>query len=217
MLNATRRDSLIDPVALVPGEIVTLAFDVDATGWMFAQGHRVRIAIANADWPNIWPTPELAVSSVFRGPSYSSRLELPVVPQAGSAVVPEFAESPLSAETAADYVVPPVWDVTTDLLTGRVRVQIGGSGESRVNPTTVVHRAYSVAATVDPADPASASARGEYSRKIVRPNSTVEGVSDVLVQASREHFHVSVDLELRVNGRVRHTRSWIKTIPRVLL
>src|SRR5207245_2913659 len=57
MLNATRRRSLVDPEPLVPGEVYELELDLDATAWLFEPGHRVRLAVANADWPNVWPTP----------------------------------------------------------------------------------------------------------------------------------------------------------------
>lgn len=217
MLNATRRDSFTDPEPLVPGEIVTLEVEIDATAWRFERGHRIRIAIANADWPNVWPTPEAAISTVYRGPAHASRIILPAVPAEGSAAVPAFADSRSAAEAAADAIAPSVWDITTDLLTGRVSVRISGAWTSRVNPTTVAGRTYSLVTTCDPADPASTSARGQYTRTIARPNSTVVGTSDVLIQATRGHFHVSIDLDLQVNGRVRHSHSWVRTIPRVLL
>ena len=27
------------------------------TSWVFPKGHRIRVAVNNAQWPMIWPTP----------------------------------------------------------------------------------------------------------------------------------------------------------------
>ena len=67
MLNATRRESLTEPQPLTPGEIVELDIQIDCTAWVFEKGHRLRLSIANSDWPNIWPTPYRASSRVLRG------------------------------------------------------------------------------------------------------------------------------------------------------
>ena len=38
------------------------------TGWRFGAGHRIRVSIAGADWPNVWPTPAPATLELHRGP-----------------------------------------------------------------------------------------------------------------------------------------------------
>ena len=43
----------------VEGE-TTLELPLMATGWRFAAGHRIRVAVAASDWPNLWPLPQLA-------------------------------------------------------------------------------------------------------------------------------------------------------------
>ena len=80
MLNVTRRDSLREPTPLEPGERAALAVDLDTTGWVFRRGHRLRVSVANADWPNVWPTPEPATSEVLRGAASPSHVVLPLVP-----------------------------------------------------------------------------------------------------------------------------------------
>ena len=73
MLNGTRRDSLTDPEPLAPGELAELTIDIDATGWRFLAGHRIRVAIAAADWPNVWPTPETGTLDVWHGAGPTAR------------------------------------------------------------------------------------------------------------------------------------------------
>ena len=217
MLNATRRASLTDPEPLTPGEVYELEIEIDTTAWVFPAGHRIRLAIASADWPNVWPTPEPATNRVLRGEAWPSRLVLPTVPAQGSAEPPTFLRSDAEMARHSDLTDPPTWEVVHDVLTGRVRVHLHEARDLRVNPTTVVRRDYLMIAEVDRSDPATASARGRHVSTITRPNGVIQGSSDVAVQATATHFHVTIDLELLVNGKSHHTRSWTESIPRVLL
>jgi putative CocE/NonD family hydrolase len=217
MLNATRRNSLSDPEPLEPGEVYELEIEIDTTAWVFPAGHRIRLAIASADWPNVWPTPEPASNRVLRGASRPSRLILPVVPPEGSAEAPSFRPSPTQVTRHSDRIRPPTWEFVEDILTGRARVSLDETEEQRIDATTVVRRTYSMTAEVDKGDPAGASARGRHVSTIIRPNGVIEGSSDVFVQGSATHLHVTIQLELTVNGRTHHTRSWTESVPRVLL
>ncbi len=165
----------------------------------------------------MWPTPEPATNRVFHGETRPSRLVLPTVPVQGSAEPPKFRPSNASIARHSDRTDPPTWEVVHDVLTGRARVHLHEVADLRVNPTTVVRRDYSMTAEVDRSDPATASARGRHVSTITRPNGVIQGSSDVAVQATATHFHVTIDLELQVNGKPHHTRSWTESIPRVLL
>ena len=48
-LNATHRNSHFTPEPLVPGQVYELKVDVKAMSYVFEEGHRIRVAIANAD------------------------------------------------------------------------------------------------------------------------------------------------------------------------
>ena len=217
MLNATRRDSLTDPEPLTPGQVYEIEVEIDTTAWVFPAGHRIRLAIASADWPNVWPTPEPATNRVLRGEARPSRLVLPTVPSHGSAEPPPFRPSDEVMSRHSDRTDPPTWEVVHDVLTGRARVHVHEVADQRINSSTVVRRDYSMIAEVDRTDPASASARGRHVSTITRPNGVIQGSSDVSVQASASHFHITIDLELLVNGKPHHTHSWTDSIERVLL
>jgi putative CocE/NonD family hydrolase len=214
MLNATRRDSWTDPVPLEPGRVYELAIELDATAWRFVSGHRLRLAIASADFPNVWPTPEPATNEVHRG---ASRLVLPTVPAAGSAPPPEFAPSPEHIRRQQDEVRPPEWRVATDVLTGRTSQTIRYGSALRIDPTTVIEKESLGVVEVDPANPADASARGRHVARIVRPNHLLETTSDVLIASTATEFHVTIDLGVQVDGAPHFSRRWVESIPRRLL
>ena len=217
VLNATRRRSLTEPEPLVPGEVCELAIDIDCTAWHFQPGHRIRLAVASADWPNVWPTPEPATNRVYRGAARPSALVLPTVPAAGSAAPPAFRPSPEILPRHADRAAPPIWEVVHDALSRRARVHIFEKNTERITGTTVVTREYELHSFVDAGDPAGASARGRHTSTIRRPGGITEATSWVHVQGSATHFHVTIDLAVTVDGLVHHTRQWTESVPRQLL
>jgi len=217
MLNATRRSSLTDPEPLTPHEPVELTIPIDSTAWRFEAGHRIRLAIANADFPNVWPTPELATSQVFRGPGRPSRLVLPVVPLRGSAPAPTFEPSPATVAHHSAPVHPPRWEIVQDALTGRTTVTVEIDAEYRIDDRTAIRREWGSVSQVDPRDPGHASARGWFKGTIFRPNETISGRADTIIRSTPTHFHVTIDLDVRINDRPHASRRWVESFPRELL
>ena len=213
MLNVARRRSLTDPQPVVPNEPVELVVDVDATAWRFPAGHRIRLAIAGADWPNVWPAPEPATLAVRHG----STLTLPVVPASSDRAAPAFASSPVAVTPPSARMPRPVWDVTRDVLTGRATATI----EHRVAFTSVdgtaIERDFGVVCEVDPADPAHAVARGHHRCRSTRDGRWTEAQADTVIASDASSFHVTIDLEVRRDGEPVATRQWSESIPRHLL
>ena len=130
VLNVTHRNSDVEPSPLVPGEPTELSIELDATSWLFEPGHRLRLSVANADFPNTWPSPKLATSRIHRGADRPSRLILPVVgPATDPLAGPVFEPSPFPFDERAEETQP--WRVTRDLMRGCTEVTIEGSGTSQ--------------------------------------------------------------------------------------
>ncbi|WP_413711469.1 CocE/NonD family hydrolase [Rhizobium sp. Rhizsp82] len=58
VINLTHRDGNAEPEALTSGEKVSIRLELDACGYRFRKGHRIRLAISTAYWPMILPPPE---------------------------------------------------------------------------------------------------------------------------------------------------------------
>ena len=217
MLNVTRRDSLTDPAELPPGERALLEVELDTTGWVFRAGHRLRVSVANADWPNVWPTPQAATSRVHRGPSAPSHVVLPLVAAVGTAVAPSFQPSPVVVQRHAAATVPPDWSVKRDSLTGRAEVTVADDAVMRINSSTLVRRKFLGIMRVDRDDPASASAFGSHAATIEQPSGSTTSTSDLSIQASAERFHIVLTVEVQRDGARVFSRRWIESVPRRLL
>jgi hypothetical protein len=109
---------------------------------------------------------------------------------------------------------PPTWQVIYDVFTGRVTSNIYTMTEYRVDETTVIRRENSVVSQVDPADPAHASAHGRSIHHIIRPNHVTRGCSDLVIQATATHFHLTIDLDVQVNDAPHFHKRWVESVPR---
>ena len=214
MLNATRRASFQEPTPLVPDQAYELDIQLDCTGWVFARGHRIRLSISSADWPNVWPTPEPASNRVFWGSTRPSRLILPIVPAQGSQMSPSFQPSPRTVASPSWATEPSTWRVTHDQISGRTAVDIEYGASWRVDSTTVLERESSSTFDLDPAHPGGASARGKHFFRIVRPHHWTQARADVAVQGTPTHFDLAIELAVEVNGALHFTKHWAESVPR---
>ena len=56
-LNGAQRESMTEPRDLEPGKVYPLDIEMHLTSWVFPKGHRIRVAVSNAQWPMMLPTP----------------------------------------------------------------------------------------------------------------------------------------------------------------
>jgi putative CocE/NonD family hydrolase len=217
ILNATHRDSHSDPAPLVPGKVYELSIELDATSWRFAPGHRLRLSISNADFPNAWPSPTLATSRLHLGGERPSRLILPVLPEPAEPLpAPDFAPSPfpLADEREQD---PSPWRVSRDLMRGRTELTIEGSGVSEPDPG-YIHETSSIAtASVDERNPAQSWMRGQQIDRYRWPGQTIELQSRGQIASTETAFNVTLHVAITVDGLPHFERRWVASYPRRLL
>lgn len=66
-------------------------------------------------------------------------------------------------------------------------------------------------------DPADTTATGRHFRTITRTDGVIDVDTSANVRSTRDAFHVSIELEVRVNGMTHHRRSWADSFNRELL
>jgi hypothetical protein len=216
--NGAHRESDEHPKALEPGREFPLEIEMHFTSWVFPKGHRMRLAVNNAQWPMLWPTPHPVTTTLRLGPD--TRLLLPVVPHE-ERPRPRFlapAEDPdlpgygtLQEETTSGY--GEISRVERDVAKRSTRVIATNAGgrqypwaESRFEET-ITHEASDD-------HPEAASVRGEYRNTITLPGRTLVFEYDTHFRSDAQSFRYTGTKRLRENGVLVRERTWDEAIPR---
>jgi predicted acyl esterase len=223
LLNLAHRDSTTAPSPLEPGEPATVEIELEATSWVFEPGHRLRLSLAAADWPNIWPPPFPGTLWVDRA---TLALTLPVVN--GEPPLPEhpaFTPSPGEDAHAADPAgaqPPVVWRLERDVLGRQAKAVISHGSDYEDAEGARVEERYEGEVGVSTEDPGNAWARASC-RFVVRwPGAECATEAHLDLRSDPDAYHVVVDViaeELggsAEDGIGRRERRFERTIPRRL-
>ncbi len=214
-----QRHSMENPEPLEPGREVTLDFDLHLSAWVWEPGHRIRLAVSNAQWPMIWPTPYAMTTSLRLGGTDGSTLVLPLVPLEGGAS-PGFGkiepdESPPGISTLGDYAWPGTWEVERDIAHQSSKVHWHGTSAYQF-PWGKVNHSEQILYETDDAHPAISKAQGESEtiEKLEHRELIYRG--HLTVTSDAKLFHYKFTRELLRDGAVLRTKTWVEDIPRDL-
>ena len=191
-------------------------------GYRFLAGHRIRVSIASAAWPVIWPSPLPAAFELHRGPAAPSRLVLPVVPPAGGSgdlPVPAFKTTPpdepsVGGEGSADR---PVWRVDTDVIEDAVTVTIHDGGEDLLDDGRRLYAAETLRLTASDADPARAALEADVVYRWREHAFETEIRARSRQTSDADTFDLAVELEVDLDGEPFFRRRWHESIERRLV
>lgn len=216
-LNGTRRKSLSQPEPMKPGEIYELDIPMNPIGWVLKKGHRLRLAVAAADFPNLWPTPEKASNRLYRGGDHPSRVLLPVVP-AAKLSPPAFLPPPALKAFGKSFGRPGKQEMHHDQITGTSSI-VHESASQRILPDGLGSLAgeQKFRCTASARDPAQASIIGTHKFTLTRENETIEVTGESSIRATATTFIISVNLIVTRNGQPFFQKKWMTTEPRRLL
>lgn len=216
LLNGSQRVSPVKPVALRPGVPADLAFELHFTTWTFRPGHRIRLAVTNAQFPMIWPTPYAMTTTLFFGAGTS--LALPVIPFE-KREAPAFAPpEPREARPDAKALECSSWPSGTqefvrDLLRGKTRYEWKSEcaweiGERRY------HASERNLYTTNAERPADSAFRGDEALTIERPGRQLVLKTVLEVRSDEQNFYVVFTRRLLENEALVREKQWAETIPR---
>jgi uncharacterized protein len=207
-LLATHRNSHETPEALVPGQIYELRFPLRHCAYAIAPGHRLRVAIAGAEFQNAWPTGQPAHNTIHHGGDRASHVVLPMVPaDARPLPPPTFAPSP-HALPAKEALARPEYRFELDLVGDTVSCVLRTPEGGR----TSNHSRY----TVSNREPARTTIIASATHVAVHP--TLDIRVEATCQTSSDaasYTHLS-QVRITVDSAVHYSRSWSETVPRKL-
>ncbi len=215
-INGAQRDSMTEPRDLEPDKIYPLDIKMHLTSWVFPKGHRIRVAISNALWPMILPTPYSMTTSLELGGSAGSRLVLPIVPVHGEKA-PDFSP-PQPMEERSDiksmgFPWPGDWTVERDEARQKTTVHWKGK-DGYEFPWGAENDFESLTYQGDDAHPETSSVQGEAESVFALKGRTLVWRGHLLVTTDQKNFYYKYTRELLKDGQMLKSKTWQETIPR---
>jgi uncharacterized protein len=218
VLNLTHRQGHDVPESLATGELYAVTVEMKGTAYRFLPGHRLRLSVASAYWPVIFPAPYRATNVLVHGGDCPSRLLLPVVPEGALLAPPAFKTSPAELQPGGSYErVPAQWQVVEDVMAGSVTVRLYEGGETTLPDGTRLAHSEKMAMTGYDAAPEQASLQGEARYALVEAGELIEVDAYSHVVGAVTTFRASIDVQVHRDGELFWQMSWQEDVPRGLL
>ncbi|HEU4400854.1 MAG TPA: CocE/NonD family hydrolase [Candidatus Polarisedimenticolia bacterium] len=216
--SGAQRESDERPAPLEPGKVYPIAVEMHVTSWVFPPGHRIRLAVSNAVWPMIWPTPYPMTTTLRLGGETSTRLVLPVIPHEDRPrprFDPPESVPPLPGVRSIGDTWPGEWSTRRDEVRQSTRVEWHGHSATELpwgGETQDERLSYEVADD----NPAVSTVRGEVTTEVHLKDRvlTWHGVLDFKSDAQNFYYHYT--RSLLKDGLAIRDKSWDETIPRDL-
>jgi uncharacterized protein len=215
-INGAQRDSMSEPRDLEPGKIYPLDIEMHLTSWVFPKGHRIRVAVSNALWPMMLPTPYSMTTSLELGGSDGSRIVLPVVPEHGAAAPAFSAPEPSEERTdlkSEGFPWPGERTVERDQARHKTTVHWRGQ-ESGEYPWGKEIDYENLTYDAEDAHPETCSVRGEAESVFTLKGRTLTWRGHLLVTTDQKNFYYKYTRELLKDGAMIKSKTWQETIAR---
>ena len=178
------------------------------TTWTFRPGHRIRLAVTNAQFPMVWPSPLLRTSLELG--TGATRIELPLPrlrPGRGPVwPAPQRRESTPQLERL-ESDAPAYSRVVRDRYAGTVSVEEAW-GEVRRLGTRQWSDRIAYAHRVNEREPAKAAFEGEARFAAALDGRSIEVTTLLTVESDAAWFTVTFERHLVVDGAPARTRTW---------
>jgi hypothetical protein len=215
-LNGAQREPASDPKDLAPNQTYPLDIEMHLASWTFAKGHKIRLAVSNALWPMVWPTPYAMTTSLQLGAENGSRLVLPLVGPSLYAE-PQFSP-PLPSEESPDiqsvgFPWPGEWKTERDEVNAKTKVMWSGKSEEKYpwgNETDLERITY----LADDNHPELSSAEGECEITIALKSQKLLWKGHLTLSSDTHNFYYKYTRQLLKDGQSLKQKTWEETIPR---
>jgi uncharacterized protein len=194
-------------VPLTDGTPIRVTVTLGAAAVELPAGFRVRLSVACADFPHIWPTPANPALTLATGPGTGAELRLPVSSPADRGDRPVGITPPPAGPPDTGWVTDgqPLYRVTQDKVSGETSVTFGAS--SRIHPPSGadLRLAEKFTARIDPARPAGAAVLAQVDASLRLPAG--EQVQ-VTVRSTAHRRSSAIEASVTLDGTTLLHQRW---------
>jgi putative CocE/NonD family hydrolase len=214
VLNLSHTEGHLAP-APFDGDATSTTIELNATAWRFDERHRVRLAVAAADWPTTWPAPTPISPTVTV--DATARLELPLV-ENGTPLHDEVSVDQPTDDVSRDGLLPAAWRVVRDGLSKTAGIETAWGETTQDDARSIrTKETLAVTALVSEADPLAAAVEAEGAFELSRPDVDVRTHARGRFTGTAEAFVVELTLDVTADGETFASRRWHRRIPRQLV
>jgi putative CocE/NonD family hydrolase len=217
VLNLTHRDSHAHPTAVIPGKVYPVSLELCSISHVFAVGHRVRLSMAGADWPLVWPSPRRAVLSLYHDIAHPSQLVLPVIPSRQSALpAPVFGPPEVPVAPARTEDGPKEYFLHRNMVDGSTTIQVRAASQTYLTEHALtMSEKNEKDLSIREDDPLSCSAEMRRHLAWTQTNWRIEIDSRICVRCTAETFVLEIELQAHYDGSPVFARRWREEVPRL--
>ncbi len=188
------------------GERRRVTVPLRAAAYRVPAGHRLRLSLACADFPRLWPTPQPAELTLHHG---ASHVLLPVAAAGDPLLAPMWGPlQPDCLKGPADLGGAQRWETRRDL--GADAVTFDGTKEEhqQLDAATRLHSRHHYRASVSARRPDAARMQSTTEVRIERP----VGQTELRVTTLTTTYHVAVTATITIDGSPFWTRTWTRAL-----
>ncbi len=212
VFNLCHRESHELPQAVVPGEVMDVAFKLDDIAYQIPAGHRLRVAVSSTYWPMVWPSPNAVQLTL-----HSGDIDIPERP-AGRGDEATFSEPEAARPWNTQTVRAPSNSrkVERDDRTGAVTLAIiDDFGETRDADHGLINGGVARERwTIHPEDPLSASGITHWTSTLSRDDWSVRTETFASMRSDATTFYLTGRIEAYEGDVLVFERNFKEEVPR---
>jgi hypothetical protein len=193
--------------ALTPGEVYDVVVELDACAYRLDEGHRLRVSVSGADWPNTVAPPAPVTLTVS-----GAVLELPL--WEGGVVTPDL---PPGAGSSTEDPTGVTWQVSDDVLARTTTCRVHSDTSYGVPHDGTAHESYSGSVTVDRRTFAQ-RAEAQTTFRLTWPDVAVRVTSSMTVDVGPSSYDVRIEATAYEDDGFGEEqvaqRTWQESLPR---
>lgn len=206
-LNASHRNGHDQTMPPEPGVVTRYMIPMWATAYHVPCGHRLRLSLACADFPRIWPTHTNPMIALHRGAETTSLIQIPIVPAPdGDLGNPPIARPQTGIDRAPSIVkATPHWEIKRDCVRASVSTSLGASLQLQLPTGGGFSLHHLATASVSRSRPDGAAVEAEARIDVEMPN------GEHIKVDTRSRFTRNTMLltgRVRINDRMFFDKRW---------
>jgi predicted acyl esterase len=182
-----------------------LEIPLRATSYVFRRGHQIRLGLALADFPRLWPTPwpgEIQVE--YSGPS-RPRILLPrTQPQEAALPAPEMPPKGPSLHSPFELDATQSWQVSRELVGQKAALESKNRSRYRLRDGGSVTYSHEYIASVPATAPAGTAIKVRSDIEVRRPT----GIVLISTTSTFTPRSVEINAEVQQDGETLFCREW---------